>query len=71
MGMFDSMKDKVQELAGQHPDKVEELSDQGIGRAGDAVDSATGGKYADKIDQGQGMADEKIGEANREGSGGA
>ena len=42
MGVFDSMKEKVEELLGQNPDKVEELSDTGIEKAGDAIDQATG-----------------------------
>ena len=43
MSIFDSAKEKLQELAGDHPDQVEQLSDQAIERGGDAVDSATGG----------------------------
>ena len=43
MSFFDSAKEKVQELAGDHPDQVEQLSDQAIERGGDTVDSATGG----------------------------
>lgn len=62
MGVFDSMKDKAEELMGDHPDKVEEYSDQGVDRAGDLADDATGGKYADQIDKGQSMADERVGE---------
>ncbi|MBK9476289.1 MAG: antitoxin [Tetrasphaera sp.] len=62
MGVFDSMKEKVEELLGQNPDKVEELSDAGIEKAGDAVDQATGGKFSDQVDQGENMLDEKIGE---------
>ncbi|QIM21191.1 antitoxin [Phycicoccus sp. HDW14] len=62
MGFLDSAKEKLTELAEQHPDQVESLSDQAIERGGDAVDSATGGKYADKVDQAQAKADEAIGE---------
>ena len=49
MGIFDSMKEKAEELLGngkaeellaEHADKVEELSDQGIEKAGDAIDGA-------------------------------
>ena len=54
MGIFDSRKEKA--------DKVEELSDQGIEKAGDAIDGATDGKFSEQIDQGQSMLDEKIGE---------
>lgn len=62
MGFLDSAKGKLTELTDQHPDKVESLSDQAIERGGDAVDSATGGKYADKVDQAQAKADEAVGE---------
>ncbi len=62
MGIFDEIKDKVEGLVHDNPDKVEEFSDQGIDKAGDALDSATGGKFSDQIDQGQSVADDKIGE---------
>ena len=62
MGMLDNMKEKAQELMGQHKDKVEEYSDQGIDKAGDAVDQATGGTYAGQVDQAQQLADDKIGD---------
>ncbi len=62
MGMFDEMKDKVSGLAAEHPDKVEELSDQGIEKGGDALDGATGGKFAGQVDKGQQVADDKVGE---------
>lgn len=62
MGFLDSAKEKLTELAEQHPDQVESLSDQAIERGGDAVDSATGGKYADKVDQAQAKADEAVGD---------
>ena len=44
MGLFD----KIKELAGQHADKVEGAID----KVAEVVDEKTGGKYADKIDQG-------------------
>ncbi|MFN8097059.1 MAG: antitoxin [Dermatophilaceae bacterium] len=62
MGMFDEIKGKAEELLHGHADKVEELSDQGIAKATDAADSATGGKYSDQIDAAGGKADELIGE---------
>ncbi|KRE62508.1 antitoxin [Nostocoides sp. Soil756] len=62
MGFLDSAKDKLTELAEQHPDQVESLSDQAIARGGDAVDGATGGKYADQVDGAQLRADEAVGE---------
>jgi hypothetical protein len=45
-----------------NPEKVEEYSDQGIDKAGDALDGATGGKYAEQVDAGQEKADDAIGE---------
>lgn len=62
MGFLDDAKDKVSDLVHDNPDKVEELSDQGIERGGDMFDQATGGKYADQVDQAQTKADESIGE---------
>lgn len=52
MGVFDKAKD----MASDHPDKV----DQGIDKAGDTVDSKTGGKYAGKVDKGQEAADKHL-----------
>ncbi|PKW28156.1 antitoxin [Phycicoccus duodecadis] len=62
MGFLDSAKDKLTELAEQHPDQVESLSDQAIQRGGDAVDGVTGGQYADQVDGAQLRADEAVGE---------
>lgn len=53
MGIFD----KAQDMAEQHPDQV----DQGIEKAGDAVDERTGGKHAEQVDKGQDMARERLG----------
>ncbi|MFN8080361.1 MAG: antitoxin [Kineosporiaceae bacterium] len=41
-------------------DNLEGLSDTVIEKAGDAVDAATGGKFADKVDAVQAKADELI-----------
>ncbi|MFI5607741.1 antitoxin [Amycolatopsis sp. NPDC051903] len=48
MSMFDKAKEKLQEFAGQHPDKV----DQGVDKAADVADEKTGGKYGEQIDKG-------------------
>ena len=61
MGLLDDAKAKLQDLANDHPEQVENLSDQAIERGGDAVDTATGGKYAEHIDTGQAKADDAIG----------
>ena len=62
MSFFDSAKEKLSGLAADHPDQVEQISDQAIERGGDAVDSTTGGKYAEHLDQAQVKADGAIGE---------
>ena len=62
MSFLDSAKEKLQQLADDNPEKVEQLSDQAITHGGDAVDRVTGGKYAEHLDQGQVKADEAIGE---------
>lgn len=52
MGIFD----KAGDLAKQHHDKIE----QGIDQVGDFADQKTGGKYADKVDQAQDFANERL-----------
>jgi hypothetical protein len=53
MGIFDKAKDA---MSGQQ-DKV----DAGVEEAGDMVDEKTEGKYAEQVDQGQEMAQDKLG----------
>lgn len=53
MGIFDKAKD----LAGDHPDQV----DQGIDKAGDAVDERTGGQHAEHVDKAQDAARDRLG----------
>ncbi|SEP74085.1 antitoxin [Microlunatus flavus] len=48
MGIGDFV-DKAKDLAGQHPDQV----DQGIEKAGDAVDQRTGAQHAEQVDKAQ------------------
>ncbi|MEJ5927871.1 antitoxin [Corynebacterium sp. H128] len=52
MGIMDQAKD----FAEKNPGKVDEI----IEKVGDIVDSKTQGKYADKVDQAQQMAKEKM-----------
>jgi MT0933-like antitoxin protein len=54
MGIFDKAKDA---MSGQQ-DKV----DAGVEKAGDMVDERTDSKYAEKVDQGQDMAKDKLGD---------
>ncbi len=54
MGIFDKAKD----VLNQHSDKV----DQGLDRAADMADKRTGGKHADHIDKGVGVAKDKLGD---------
>ena len=61
MSIFDSAKEKLQELTESHGDQVESISDQAIEKAGDAADQATGGKFADHVDSAQSAADGAIG----------
>ncbi|MFV0461123.1 MAG: antitoxin [Actinomycetales bacterium] len=61
-GMFDNIRDKASEAMANNPDKVEEVSDQVIERAGDAADKATGGKFTSQIDSAERQVDERIGE---------
>jgi hypothetical protein len=48
MGIGD-MVNKAKDLAADHPDKVE----QGLDKAGDAVDQRTGGQHAEQVDKAQ------------------
>jgi hypothetical protein len=61
MGFLDDAKKKAEELAEQHPDQVEKLSDGAIGKAGGLVDGATGGKYEHQLDAAEQKADDAIG----------
>lgn len=61
MGLFDSAKDKATEAAGQHGDKVEGVSDQGLDKAGQLAEDR--GVDADKIDQGKGALDDRVGDS--------
>jgi hypothetical protein len=47
-GMFDKAKEKIQEFAGNNPDKV----GQGVDKAAQFADEKTGGKHSDQINQG-------------------
>ncbi len=62
MGMFDNIKDKAAELAGQHGDKVEEHSDAGLDRAEDLAGDRLGDQHTEHIGQGRDMLDERIGD---------
>ncbi len=61
MGMFDTMKDKASELAGQHSDQVEEYSDQGLDRGEQMADQRFGEQHAEQVDKGRDMLDDRIG----------
>ncbi|MBD2761542.1 antitoxin [Kocuria sp. cx-455] len=49
--------DKAKQFAEDNPDKV----DQGIDKAGDAVDDRTGGQHAEHVDKAQDAARNKFG----------
>jgi MT0933-like antitoxin protein len=56
MGLLDDAKKFIH----KNDDKV----DQAIEKAGDLVDDKTGGKYADKVDKVQDIAEEKTGDGD-------
>jgi hypothetical protein len=56
MGFLDDAKKFIDE----HDDQV----DQAIEKAGDVIDDRTDGKYADKIDKAQDVAQEKTGDGD-------
>ena len=68
MSVFDGLKgkagvlkEKATVLVGENSGKIKE----GIGHAGNFVDSKTGGKYADKIDKVQTKASEMVDKTDR------
>jgi hypothetical protein len=60
MSMFDELKDKALDLAKEHQDTVTNVAGQAAEKIGDAVDTATGGKFSDKIDAVTGQADDQV-----------
>jgi len=60
MSMFDNLKDQALNLAKEHKDVVENVAGQAVEKVGDAVDAATGGKFADKVDAVQEQAPDQI-----------
>ena len=60
----DSARDRDRTAEGSIDAKEKDVSqfDQGIERAGDAVDEKTGGKFAGQVDQAQQQADERVGD---------
>ena len=60
MGLFDDLKGKAQQVIGGNEEAIKD----GIEKAGDFVDSKTGGKHADKIDSVQRGASDFVDKAN-------
>jgi hypothetical protein len=52
--------DKAKDFADDHDEQV----DQGLEKAGDAVDEKTGGKYDQQVDRGVDMAQDRTGEGD-------
>ncbi len=61
MGIGDFVN-KAKDLAAAHPDQV----DQGIEKAGDAVDERTGDKYVGQVDKGQDAVRDHLGRADEQ-----
>ena len=61
MGLGD-IAGQASEMAGQHGDKVEQASDQGLDKAAQAVNDKTGNKFGDQVEQGKQQADERMGD---------
>ena len=60
MGLLDDLKGKAQQAIGGNHESIK----NGIEKAGDFVDSKTGGKHADKIDSVQRGASDFVDKAN-------
>ncbi|MFI5931697.1 antitoxin [Actinoplanes sp. NPDC051494] len=52
--------DKAKNFADQHDEQV----DQGLEKAGDQIDTRTGGKHSDQIDKGVDQAQARTGEGD-------
>jgi len=55
-----SFLDKAKDLADKHDEQV----DQGLEKAGDQIDTRTGGKHSDQIDQGVDQAQARTGDGD-------
>lgn len=66
MSRFDKLRRKAQTWAKENPEQVEKVSDSVLHRGGNLLDTATGGKYTDKITKARQKADEKLGRTERE-----
>jgi hypothetical protein len=64
MGMFDNIKDKAAELAGEHGDKIEEHSDTGLDRAEQVAGERLGDQHSEHIGQGRDVLDDRIGDGD-------
>jgi hypothetical protein len=56
MGFLDKLKGMTSKAVDQHGDKIS----KGVSKAGDVVDEKTGGKYTDKIKQGEQQVDDSL-----------
>jgi len=61
MGIGDIVN-KAKDLAADHPDQV----DQGIDKAGDAVDARTGGTHVSQVDKAQEAVKDRLGGADQQ-----
>jgi 4-alpha-glucanotransferase len=60
MSMFDNLKDQALKAAREHQDVVESAVEQAAEKLGDAVDAATGGRFAAQVDMVQEQAPEQV-----------
>ncbi|WP_223985899.1 antitoxin [Arthrobacter sp. NicSoilB8] len=60
MGLLDDLKGKAQQVIGGNEQAIKD----GIEKAGDFVDSKTGGKYADQVDAAQKGASDFVDQAD-------
>ncbi len=61
---FDDLKNKATGALDEHSDKVENVSDQGIDRAGEFAEGK--GASSDHVDKGKDFVDGKIGDKDDE-----
>ena len=56
MGFLDKLKGMTGKAVDRHGDKIS----KGVSKAGDVIDKKTGGKYTDKIKQGEQKVDDSL-----------
>lgn len=73
MGIFDSFKnrasdlmEKAEDLAKEHQPGAKDKMGEGMDRAGDMADDATGSRFTDQIDRGVDVAKQRLADPDQQ-----